>query len=319
MLDKILVPLDGSPLAEGILTHVRRLLVRRDAEVRLLRVIPDRAVEGAAWFPEEPAETVQKHLERIRDLLAIQGVSVHAEVRVGDPAEKILKVADDLRPSLIAMSTHGRSGPARWLLGSVAERVLRGARHPLLLANPSALTEGEKPREFKFRRLLVPLDGSEMAAKVLPLVEGFAKVFESEVVLLHVVPVPVIAEGPLPYAGIPVLPTKEDAAAAIEPQREALARTGIPTRVSVLFGGAAAGILDAVTNEKADLIAMTTHGRTGFSRWVLGSVAEKVARHSPCPVLVLRTVEAAEEREARGAKKAGARAENARAAASGTP
>ncbi len=319
MLDKILVPLDGSPMAEGILTHVRRLLVRRDAEVRLLRVIPERVVEGAAWFPEEPAETVQKHLERVRDVLAIQGVSVHAEVRVGDPAEKILKVAHDLDPSLIAMSTHGRSGPARWLLGSVAERVLRHARHPLLLANPMAFTEGEKPRELKFRRLLVPLDGSEMAARVLPLVESFAKIYESEVVLLHVVPVPVIAEGPLPYAGIPVLPTKEDAAATLEPQREALARSGIPARVSVLFGGAAAGILDAVTNEKADLVAMTTHGRTGLSRWVLGSVAEKVIRHSSSPVLVLRTVEATEEREPAGARKARARGAAAEAAAGRTP
>jgi len=273
MIDKILVPVDGSELSEEILAQVRRLLVREDAEVVLIHVLPEDLDEDS-----DEASQALEYLISLRARLAGSGMSAHFHLLHGDPSTEILSFAVAAEPSLIAMSTHGRGGLGRWVRGSVAERVLRHSAHPLLLSSPAGLNDRKEGNHAGFRRILVPLDGSELASDIVPLVRVFATTYESEVILFHCEPLPVGAE--------PFFPDRTPL--ALDRHRKFLNGAGIPARVLSVRGTFAGSILDAVDEEKADLVMMTTHGRSGFARWVLGSVAEKVVRHCTVPMVVLR-------------------------------
>ncbi|MBI3273366.1 MAG: universal stress protein [Planctomycetes bacterium] len=288
MLRKILVPLDGSALADRILTHVRRILLREEAEVMLLRVMPPPTSQRDERVQREELELASAHLEERLRALAALGARVRFDLMTGDPAEQLLQFAAGYAPSLIAMSTHGLTAQDRWPYGSVTARVLRRARHPLFVSTPLGFADADAdtPAVLPFRVLLVPLDGSETSARILPLVEHMAHLYESEVVLVHASDFPA-EESPSP--GLLRQPVDDAMRAVVRPFRERLERAGLRARVRVSFGHAGLAILDAVAEEKADLIAMTTHGRSGISRWVFGSVAEKVLSRCPCPALLLRT------------------------------
>jgi nucleotide-binding universal stress UspA family protein len=281
MLDRVLVPLDGSELGDAILRHIGPLLLTKDAEVVLVRVLPESAGE---------AELVAagSHLESCRLRLAEGGARVTARIERGDPAAKILEVADAFEPALIAASTHGRSGVMRWARGSVAERLLERARAPLLLANPHGV--GPK-KSFGFRRILVPLDGSPTGAAILPLVHELARTYEAEVLLLHAVELPrqVALGEPLAVHAAAGLAEEERTRAERMLARFAARLGGVPVHVVVAWGSAAAAIIDRADAEGADLIALTTHGQSAPSRWLYGSVARLVVRHATCPLLVVRT------------------------------
>lgn len=133
------------------------------------------------------------------------------------------------------------------------------------------------------KKILVPLDGSAQSAGVLPLVKDLAKRYRARVILFHAVELyPVASDYP-----IPVLPPgKKEAARILAPLQKRL--PGIQVRIRTALGPPALEILEAARKEKADLIAMATHGRSGLTRLALGSVAEEVLRHAPCPVLLKR-------------------------------
>jgi len=287
MIDRILIPLDGSEIAEGILIHVERLLVRTDAEVLLLHVQPAPVAEAlAVEFQARAAEQARYYLEGHCEALEEKGARARFQVRVGDPAHEIYHCSVEEEASLIAMSTHGREGLDRWILGSVAERVMRASGIPLLLANPAALSEDDAPRRMRFRRILLPLDGSRLSAGVVPVVKEIARLCGSEVILLHVPPT--YPAGALyPEVPAPAVPAGDPD--FLNEEVEVFEDAGIEVRVRLGDGLPAVEILAAVEEERASLVAMTTHGRTGLSRWVLGSVAEKVIRSCPVPILVQRT------------------------------
>ncbi|OGL58702.1 MAG: hypothetical protein A3J27_15600 [Candidatus Tectomicrobia bacterium RIFCSPLOWO2_12_FULL_69_37] len=146
MYKKILVPLDGSPLAEGILPQVGEMARVHGARIHLLRV------GFALVFPgADPAEAqletiveAEGYIEGIRKRLEAEGIPAEASVRYGFPAEEILTHARRNGVDLIAMATHGRTGPARWVLGSVAEQVLRKAEVPVLLFRPPRAAQGKE-------------------------------------------------------------------------------------------------------------------------------------------------------------------------------
>jgi len=286
VLEKIIVPLDGSELSDRILGHVRRILVCRDSQVTLVRVLPEevrRDLRGA-----DQLDLAQRHLDRIVDELRTQGANVVGEVLVGEPAARILEAAEERHASLIAMATHGRTGLARWLRGSIAERVLRATATPLLLANP--LCAGVR-HGARFRRILVPLDLSERSAEILPLVGEMAALYDSEVILTHVIELPVVVDMP---AVAYDFGSGEEAKRVLERQAEQLPRGRVFTTTEI--GSPMRAILERVEREGVDLVAMTTHGRMGASRLAFGSVAEQIVRHAKCPLLVKRTVATSERR-----------------------
>jgi nucleotide-binding universal stress UspA family protein len=192
------------------------------------------------------------------------------------------------------MATHGRSGPSRWVRGSVAERVLRGSSSTVLLANPRALDQAEQ--DLRFGSVLVPLDGSSQSESILPTVIELAKLYGAGVKLLRVGWLaPAAMDYPV-HAAIPPV-TPEELEATLEAPRARLQAAGLKVETAVSFGFEADEILAAIEREPGTLLAMTTHGRTGLDRWLFGSVAEKVLRACTCPVLVKRVAAFAGEGE----------------------
>lgn len=278
MQKRILVPLDGSQLAADIVQQVKRLLVRQDYEVVLLTVIEPPGHDGRI-------QLARGHLEHIRDDLIEKGALASTRVVVGDPVAEIVGMAERVQPELVCMATHGHGGLKRLTRGSVAEHVLRRCPTPVFLANPIAVGTGQ--RELRFDTILVPLDGSGTSLEVLPLVEDFARLYESEVLLLHVEWVPPLV-APAHEVPAPLPPPPEDVRAGLEPQVRALAAAGVAARALAWHGPIARTILDVAEREHVHLVAMSTHGRSGLARLVYGSVAEQVLRQCETPLLVRR-------------------------------
>jgi len=279
MLERILVPLDGSSLAESVLTQVRQLLMQKDSEVLLVRVLHHPPSSEADLM--EPMETLRagaaEYLERIEQGLSSQGARVYSRVEEGFPASAILETAKKEHATLIAMSTHGRTGLSRWVFGSVTEKVLRASPVPVL-AVPSFLEQGSGAsptgaRELPFRKIVLPIVAADRSLEALPSVLELAPLFAAQVFLVNV------CEGTACSVEVPQMRKAYDL----------LHQAGITVDPLMKQGDPAAQILETCAETGADLIAMTTHGHSGLSRWVLGSVAEKVLRAARVPILVVRT------------------------------
>jgi nucleotide-binding universal stress UspA family protein len=209
-------------------------------------------------------------------------------VLAGPPAPVIIDAGRDF--DLIAMATHGRSGIGRWVYGSVADKVLHGASVPVLLvrARPAATAGAVPPR-----RILLPLDGSELAEQALPLALALAERAGAELILAQSIASAAMAlANPYGY-GVGAAELLEHvqagAQAYLEDVGQRLADGRLTVRTEVRLEPAAEAILDVASEKQADLIVMSTHGRSGVGRWVLGSVADRVLRGTTVPVLLVRS------------------------------
>ena len=270
---RILVPLDGSILAEAILPVVAQLARDHEAEVILLEVMEG---QGNLATELEAVRQAGHYLERAAANLRSRGVGrVCVRVWYGEADQAIANAATREEASIIGMSTHGRSG-LDWLrLGSVAERVVRRAPVPVLLVrgNPTWDAGG-------LAQILIPLDGSETSEAVIPIAARLAGPFDLGIQLLHVV------ERPSPEA---------EAEAYLAEVARRLEARGLRVGVSVR-GGSPAEVIPAFAAEtKCGLIAMSTHGRSGLERLFMGSVAERVLKAVTVPVLMWKPPAAAEE------------------------
>jgi nucleotide-binding universal stress UspA family protein len=295
MYRRILVPLDGSQVAEQVLPYARYVAGKLKIPLDLLSVVDVVGMTGSMEassarnldaFVAENVHRSEAYLEKIGKTFA--GVESSHMVIKGKPEEVVIEKAASYGDTLIAMATHGRSGVNRWLLGSVAEKVLRVTTNPLLLVR--ATKDGKSEGEKVIKRVIVPLDGSPLAEKVLPHVTALAKEMTFETVLLRA------------YNLRQVISTFEDYVPdwdLLEAEAMGEATNYLNGKVRELKGQGlievssriseketAQEIIDLAT-EPNSLIAMCTHGRSGIKRWVLGSVTEKVVRHSNCPVLVI--------------------------------
>jgi nucleotide-binding universal stress UspA family protein len=299
MLRRILVGLDGSPLAETILDPVRVLARRLGAEVVLLHVthVPEmvRAAQPGPTLDEVVAqerERAQTYLEGAARKLREPGLTVQTVAAAGEAAVEIVRWAERERIDLIALTTHGRSGMQRWLYGSVADAVLHTTRTPLLLLRPTGAGAAPSP---EIRRIVVPLDGSPLAEAVLPVAEELSRALAAPIVLLRVVEFTAFAFGGEPF-GSPYLDyqgifdaLREDAERYLDKLAADLRGKGltIETRASI---GIPAETITAQTREQAgSLIVMSTHGRSGWRALMLGSVARRVVPLASGPVLVIRS------------------------------
>jgi nucleotide-binding universal stress UspA family protein len=235
-------------------------------------------------------------------------VKVWGELAVGYPAEEILRFADEKEVDLILMATHGRSGIRRWVMGSVADKVLRASNVPVWLVR-AGIPEGVGYDKWPKRTVLVPLDGSELAEAVLPHVEALVKqqgVELVEVVLLRVCEpggglgyYPPSARFETSDGAVHVMP--RDFARAQATKQKMLAKqymTGVEKRLrdaglrvssEVRMGDPAGEIIACASNQPFNLVVMATHARSGFSRWAYGSVTAKVLQGVSSPMLLVRT------------------------------
>lgn len=295
MVAQILVPLDGSDLAAQALSHVALQACGFGAQVLLLRVVEPPSAMTASHIAAAEIYGVEsdaeRYLESVSDRLRREeGLTVDCYIREGRPAESIITFAQTEDVDLIAMSTHGRSGIGRWVYGSVADKVLRGSEVPVFLIRAS---ERVQPAELSgYRRLLVPLDGSELAELALPYAETWAHAFDTEVILLRVPTLPgYVSLGPDASMLAPVLlgEAYDEVDAYLANVTRCLKAKGLKVHKAAVEPGAIADtIIDYAHDTGVDLIAMSTHGRSGLSRWVYGSVADRILRGAEVPVLLVR-------------------------------
>ena len=288
MYSSILVPLDGSGFSGQILPYVRLLAGASRCAVELLHIR-----DGAARPPFTlGAQPIDAYLKEVAAKYLTGDVRI--TILEGDPAEAIISRAKANRDCAVAMTTHGLSGLRRWLLGSIAHKVAQGAENPLLLIRPQ---ESEEAAEVKLKTVIVPLDGSSLAESVLPHVISLARPLALEVNLIRVYALPasayVVAEG---VAGAGPAPFREaaekESGAYLDGKVAELRATGIGRVLATTLEGEPAGeIIDLARKTPANLIAISTHGRSGIGRWLLGSVAERVLQHSGDPVLLIRAAE----------------------------
>jgi nucleotide-binding universal stress UspA family protein len=303
MYNKIVIPLDGSELAEGVLPHVVEVIRDRGSHVCLLTVAQSTRVSTSV-LPDllSPFDSTQEerhrvdrelttYLETIARRLEPTAAEVQVSVRFGRPADEILAFADEASADLIAMSTHGRSGISRWVLGSVADRVLHGAMCPVLIVRA-------KPQQTQttYQHILVPLDGSELAEQILSHVSELIRPNHTRVFLISVLAngfsdrtITLLTSSPpglqlsttaLPKAEVQLTAYLRSVAAALR-ERGAVVHTNVER------GAPAEEILNYAAEVNADLIGMTAHGLSGVSRWVYGNVASKVLQGSHCSVLLV--------------------------------
>ena len=287
MYSKILVALDGSNLAEQILPFVRWIAEPNKIPVQLL-TISDPDARAPFW----PAEVDESYLKKVAEKYFTTPNRVTVAVERGEPAAVIVDCAKNDPASLIAMATHGVSGVRRWLLGSVASKVIQTAVNPQLLIRP--VEDSAPSTKAGLGSLIVPLDGSTLAETVLPHVASLARQMKLRVRLIQVYTLPksafVVADGMFDQGPAVFRDAlRKEAEGYLGAKAEQLRAEGVEQITTGAVEGDAAGeIIDSARAAPDNLIAMSTHGRSGVTRWVLGSVAERVIQHSGDPVLIIR-------------------------------
>jgi|GEM_PF-996642 len=291
MYGKMMIPLDGSKFAEGVLPYARRMAKGLGLPVDLLFV--DDPVQPAGLAASRASE----YLQTIAASFGSEA-KINALVESGAAAAKIIEAAAAEPELLIAMATHAYSGPKAWLLGSVAEKVLRAAPNHVLLVRP---VDGQSQRAVELTTVIAPLDGSQVAEKALPTLAELAKRLALGVTLVRVTrriySAPPEAFLPVFGANAPNLKqlwadANAEANEYLSRIAEELHRDGLAQVTPLVLeggaDGAAAAIIELSKNTPDSFLAMCSHGESGIGRWLVGSVTERVVRHGTAPVLVIR-------------------------------
>lgn len=313
MQREILVPLDGSKLAETALPHAAAVARARPGALTLLRTVPPLtliepvgggvATSPSLWetWEKEPA-VAREYLLQVANHLKEEGLEVQFKVIEGDPAQTIVHYAlHNPSVKLIVMATHGRSGLSRWVFGSVAEKVLHGSSVPLLLVHSSEAGE-QAPISptHHYETILVPLDGSLFAEQALDEAQEMAESTGATLVLVSVLASPDVWQSAYEVPSPIWLEEEEEIEASklnnyLFKTAERLRKNGLRVTTHLSHGSPAEEILRHAEHSHADLIAMATHGRSGLQRLWLGSVALKVVQGARLPVLLVRARERVEQ------------------------
>jgi nucleotide-binding universal stress UspA family protein len=291
---RVLVATDLSAGADEAIRQGHARALGAGGEMVVCHVVPN-AMRNNVLFPQRnsPESSAMVDLERrIAEEMEARVVAVTSRAvgsfRViidnGSADAAIVRTADEVGATLVVVASRGLTGLDRLLLGSVAERVVRYAHCPVLVARPHAATG----------HVLVATDFSEDAVAAVAVAGEEARARGAKVTLLHsidVLPDPAFGLG-TPFGANVVFPPKELIAeareAAVKALQELLDRFHLDGQVRSVEGSAASAILDAARDLPAEEIILATRGRTGIKRMVLGSVAEKVVAHAPCAVLAVR-------------------------------
>jgi nucleotide-binding universal stress UspA family protein len=240
------------------------------------------------------------YLNSVRLRIDEPGVEITCDAHEGNAVSRIIDEAAKSPNSLIAMSTRGRSGTTRLLMGSVTDKVLHSTKNPMLIVR--GRQEGDPEPDTNLETIIVPVDGSSLAERVIPHVTALAKGLDLKVTFIRVAATAEELSAVTGYErleGVVGLhfPSSEEMAKEAETQAsgylqklEATMREQGVASVDhrIIHGAAAHEIVDLAQETPDNLVAMTTHGRSGPARWVMGSVTDRVVRHSGDPVLVIR-------------------------------
>lgn len=296
----ILVALDGSPIAEQVLPFVRLLGERLPAKLVLFTAVPPltREVQQTYVQLRLPLE-IAVHLARAEEYLSLTarplreaGLEVLIKAQEGEPVSQILAYAQQVQADFIALTTHGRTGFARLVMGSVADRLLRSSPIPLILVK--ARPPAARPAPPRVQSVLVPLDGSPLAEAVLPTARELAKALQVDLLLARVVSIPVaISMWPeaSTYLAAALESLRQEAQTYLSAVQADLTAKGETVRIEVCEGQPAEQLV-ALARRHRSLVVMATHGYSGARRLFLGSVAQRVLLTLGGPAVVVRPAEA---------------------------
>ena len=312
MYKRVLVPLDGSTIALQVLPYAKVVAKSTGASIGLVQALnefPTELLSGltashgdkdrvprpstVAWEQAKAGvrQTAQSQLDDTARQLRAEGFVTTTAVVEGDPADAIVQEAEKDAGTLVAISTHGRSGVGRWVMGSVTDKVIRQSKNPVLVVRAR---EGEVTSAApRLRQVVLPLDGSARSAVAVDHAMALAKALKVGITLLRSI-------SPMAYGDTfaDYVPTMyEDLAGEIEAdvrdylshEAQQLRKAGVATVVEKAIDGyPATAILEEVGETGDSLVVMATHARSGIGRWVLGSVTDRVVRHGNGPVLIVR-------------------------------
>ncbi|MBT8492345.1 MAG: universal stress protein [Deltaproteobacteria bacterium] len=299
-IDKIIVAIDFSRHSEAAVSQALKVARGIGAELILLHVglMPDQiqfddsvaptAVTEYQRLAKAHLDVDREKLSQLHDRISGQGVTVSKLFRDGHPDEAIIEAAADTGAKMIVVGTHGRTGFRRLALGSVAQRVVRTASVPVLVARPDP-----EPRQ-RFNHIFVATDfssfGKAATALAFELAEAGSTVelfsswqMPAEAMGFHP---PVAAEGAL--LGPIIESMEKSARARLQDIVDGNAKEGVNTTIRTVEGNPSRCILRALETGDYDLVVTGSHGRRGFRRWLLGSVSERIVQLAPCSVLVVR-------------------------------
>ena len=286
MYDKILLPFDGSEGASAVLHHASEIAHRTDATIHVL-FVADTARESVTVVETDVVDTLVQEGEDIvaeaAKTLDTLGVDYETDVIQGNPAPTIVDYADSYDFDLIVMPTHGREGLSRYLIGSVAEKVVRLASGPVLTVR---MLDDER-LQFPYEDILIPTDGSAGATDAGEHGLALAATLDATVHILSVVDTGLALGSEMARSD-----TEQAATNAVEELEASAKSQGITnTETYVDRGKPVEVILDHIESDGIDAVVMGTDGRRGTERILLGSVAEKTVRSAPVPVLTVRDLE----------------------------
>ncbi|MBM3148713.1 MAG: universal stress protein, partial [Chloroflexi bacterium] len=276
---------DGSKTAESVLPYVKYLAKRFGAEVEVLGVGIGRKSRRVNRLLDDYVESTTANL---RD----ENLEATPVIVYGSAADKILSYSKQNDIDLIIMATHGRSGVTRWWIGSVAEKIVSQVMTPvLLIPSMKQKTRKAKGGDISISKILVPLDGSDTGQAALGHVELVARETNAAVHLIQVISPPGAMEtsafGSAEWDNF--LKVMQDAANDyLGGIIDSLKAGGITAKHHIVVGNPANEVIKFAEKGKVDLIAMSTHGRTGIARWVIGSVADKVLHGARKPMWLVR-------------------------------
>lgn len=295
----ILAPTDFSAPAVAGVRYAMNLRSKFGSTLTLLHVVePASLMSGmeSVVLAESDSEVAAWALTQLKQLAQREAGGdkrVATIVRTGKAFHEIATEAAENKADLIVIATHGYTGVEQLLLGSTAERVVRHASCPVLTVPAhTAPKRTGKTSDFKIKKILVPLDFSQLAQAALPWAVFLANQFKAELVLVHVE-----EKFPIDYLmgrellNHTMVPLIRQAKADLERMAEGLSKTtDVKISVIVRDGKPFQEICAAAKESGADMVVLTTHGHTGLKHVWLGSTAERVVRHARCPVLVVRAV-----------------------------
>jgi len=270
---KMVVPLDGSKLAEIALPYAEELGARTGSDIVLLSIL-EFSDQAHQTYLQRIVDVTKLHARKYMVIPGSKEVDVFATTRDGNPAEAIVDFARKWGHKPIVMATHGRSGIGRWAVGSVADKVVRAA-----INSPVILIRGKKARpdvrqKRLLRKALVPLDGSKPSQAVIPYISQLATKLDMELTILQV-----------------VQQNNNNQACAesyLQTQCAKLEQQGITANYRVRIGSPADEIINLANELVVDLVAMSTGGKNGIAPWTLGSVAQKILLAGSTPLLLVR-------------------------------
>jgi len=296
----ILVPLGGSVYAEQALEAAITLARANGGQITLVSVIrtrdPNPSDEQSRTMLQSMKQQKEAYLQKVAERVREQGVSVDYQVGIGPIADVLNQIAHERNVDLLIMTTHSKSAFQRWLMGSKASKILQLVNVPVLVFRPHR--QVETPPPIKFDRILVPLDGSEYAERVLPYARALAAVFHSQIILLSIPEVPEPGLYGTMADVVAKLRAKAEAKsrAYLSAVAEVLREEGHAVEIVITGTDPARTILEVGEQRDVDLIMLSTHGHGALDRVFLGSTAERVVHHTQRPVFMLPIPEHRPER-----------------------